>query len=147
MSEKWAYIDRTEIIPESLNPKFVKTFIVSYNFEKKQKLKFEIYDIDDFDQIENLERQEFIGVVECEIHDIVCAPTQSIGRPIVNKSNRKRNGILNIRGAEYDMGGNKILFQIGCLQFSTRSEVVLRMSYFTENKDWMPIHATEPLKN
>jgi len=49
MSEKWAYIDRTEIIPESLNPKFVKTFIVSYNFEKKQKLKFEIYDIDDFD--------------------------------------------------------------------------------------------------
>lgn len=69
------YIDRTEIIPESLNPKFVKTFIVSYNFEKKQKLKFEVYDIDDFDNIENLERQEFIGFVECEIHDIVCAPT------------------------------------------------------------------------
>lgn len=24
---------------------------------------------------------------------------------------------------------------------------MLRMSYFTDNKDWMPIHATEPLKN
>ena len=34
ISNKWVYIDRTEIIPESLNPKFVKTFIVNYIFEK-----------------------------------------------------------------------------------------------------------------
>lgn len=55
-SDKWVYIDRTEIIPESLNPKFVKTFIVNYIFERKQKLRFEIYDIDDFEAIDNLER-------------------------------------------------------------------------------------------
>lgn len=54
-SEKWINIGRTEIIPESLNPKFVKTFIVNYVFEKKQKLKFEVYDIDDFDAIDNLD--------------------------------------------------------------------------------------------
>lgn len=24
---------------------------------------------------------------------------------------------------------------------------MLRMSYFTDNKDWMPIYATEPIKN
>ncbi|CAD8179864.1 unnamed protein product [Paramecium octaurelia] len=145
--DKWVYIDRTEIIPESLNPKFVKTFIVNYIFERKQKLRFEIYDIDDFEAIDNLERQEFIGFVECEIRDIVCAPTQSISRTIINrKSNRKRNGLLHIRGAEYDMGGNTILFQIGCQQFTTKAEVLLRMSYFTDNKDWMPIHATEPIK-
>lgn len=54
--DKWVYIDRTEIIPESLNPKFVKTFIVNYIFERKQKLRFEIYDIDDFEAIDNLER-------------------------------------------------------------------------------------------
>lgn len=50
------FIDRTEVLPETLNPKFVKTFIVSYNFEKKQKLRFEIYDIDDFDCIDNFEK-------------------------------------------------------------------------------------------
>ena len=33
--EKWLEIGKTEVIPESLNPKFVKTFIVSYNLEKK----------------------------------------------------------------------------------------------------------------
>lgn len=54
-SDKWINIGRTEIIPESLNPKFVKTFIVNYVFEKKQKLKFEVYDIDDFDAIDNLD--------------------------------------------------------------------------------------------
>lgn len=55
ISDKWINIGRTEIIPESLNPKFVKTFIVNYVFEKKQKLKFEVYDIDDFDAIDNLD--------------------------------------------------------------------------------------------
>jgi hypothetical protein len=56
LSDKWVYIDRTEIIPETLNPKFVKTFIVNYIFERKQKLRFEVYDIDDFDAIDNLEK-------------------------------------------------------------------------------------------
>ena len=35
----WSEIGKTEIIPESLNPKFVKTLLVSYTMENPKKIK------------------------------------------------------------------------------------------------------------
>ena len=36
----------TEQINNNLNPQFVKSFEVSYFFEREQMLKFELYDVD-----------------------------------------------------------------------------------------------------
>ena len=44
----WSELGRTEVIMDSLSPKFVKSFQVEYKFEERQKFKIEAYDVDDF---------------------------------------------------------------------------------------------------
>jgi hypothetical protein len=43
-------VGRTEVIMDNLNPKFIKNFVLDYYFEERQKLKVEVYDMDDFDK-------------------------------------------------------------------------------------------------
>merc|ERR1711974_103283 len=45
-NEKWMELGRTEVIKDCLNPEWTKKFILHYNFEVRQMLKFEIYDED-----------------------------------------------------------------------------------------------------
>lgn len=142
------------MIPEDLNPKFVRTVVVNYNNEKKQKLRFDVVDVDDFNQIENLKAHEPIGSVECDnLNDIMFGSTQFSKQLYRVKNNEKKqktyikNAILHVRGAEYDSSGNKIEFELGCQSFSSRSDIVLRMSYCIEGNQWLPVHVTETIKN
>lgn len=68
MKESWQdrffEIGRTERIDDSLNPEWVKKFIISYNFETVQKLRFEVKDVDEGGE-------EFLGEYETTLADIV----------------------------------------------------------------------------
>lgn len=68
MKETWQdrffEIGRTERIDDSLNPEWVKKFIINYNFETVQKLRFEVKDVDE-------DCDEFLGEYETTLADIV----------------------------------------------------------------------------
>ncbi|XP_052647893.1 copine-1 isoform X5 [Harpia harpyja] len=66
---RWAELDRTERIKNSQNPEFCKKLVVDYYFEKVQKLKFAVYDIDNksFD----LNDDDYLGGIECTLGQIV----------------------------------------------------------------------------
>lgn len=49
------------------------------------QLKFDVWDIDDFKDIDNLAKQDPIGLAEVSLHEIVLSPGQSTTRPIVSK--------------------------------------------------------------
>ena len=124
------------MIPETVYPKFMKTFVVSYNFEKQQKLRFEIYDIDYFEDknINDLEKQDYIGFVETDLHEIVCSPTQSIYKPIVNPHNKRRkNGTLVVKGCEFDINSSKYVFYFSANVVS-KAELFLRVFTINENQ-------------
>lgn len=126
---------KTEVIPETTNPKFMKTFVVSYNFEKSQKLKFEIYDIDSFQDKNELEKQDYIGFVETELHEIICSPTQSIYKPIINPHiKRKKNGILVVKGCEFDINSSKYVFKFSTKNVSSKLELFVRVYTMNENQ-------------
>lgn len=57
-------VGRTERIDDSLNPEWVKKFILNYNFETVQKMKFEVFDVD-------YDGQDFLGKYETTLADIV----------------------------------------------------------------------------
>ena len=114
----------------------MKTFVVSYNFEKQQKLRFEIYDIDYFEDknINDLEKQDYIGFVETDLHEIVCSPTQSIYKPIVNPHNKRRkNGTLVVKGCEFDINSSKYVFYFSANVVS-KAELFLRVFTINENQ-------------
>ena len=93
----WEKFGRTEMIDNNLNPKvsaqgmidlqqlnnncihiiqFSKTFLLNYQFEEIQELKFVVYDVDDRDHIEDLRRHDLIGETHCTLADIVTAEQQ-----------------------------------------------------------------------
>lgn len=44
---KWQRLGITEVIMDNLNPSWVKSFDVQYNFEKREMFRIDIYDVDD----------------------------------------------------------------------------------------------------
>lgn len=64
----FAQLDRTERIKNCQNPEFCKKLVVDYYFEKVQKLKFGVYDIDNksFD----LNDDDYLGGIECTLGQV-----------------------------------------------------------------------------
>ncbi|XP_039982806.1 copine-3-like isoform X1 [Xiphias gladius] len=65
----WYEFGRTEMILNCLNPKFAKKFVIDYYFEMLQRLKFEVYDIDN--NTYDLSDDDFLGELECTLGQIV----------------------------------------------------------------------------
>lgn len=62
--DRYFEVGRTERIDDNLNPEWVKKFILNYNFETVQKMKFEVWDVDP-------SGQDFLGQFETTLADIV----------------------------------------------------------------------------
>ncbi|XP_051873554.1 copine-9-like isoform X1 [Pristis pectinata] len=45
-SKEWREYGRTEVIENTLNPDFVRKFVLDYFFEEKQNLRFDVYSVD-----------------------------------------------------------------------------------------------------
>nr|XP_033770763.1 copine-1-like isoform X3 [Geotrypetes seraphini]XP_033770764.1 copine-1-like isoform X3 [Geotrypetes seraphini]XP_033770765.1 copine-1-like isoform X3 [Geotrypetes seraphini]XP_033770766.1 copine-1-like isoform X3 [Geotrypetes seraphini]XP_033770767.1 copine-1-like isoform X3 [Geotrypetes seraphini] len=81
---QWAELDRTERINNCQKPEFSKKPIIDYYFEKVQKLKFGIYDIDNksFD----LSDDDYLGGFEGTLGQIVSS--QSVTHPLELKKGK-----------------------------------------------------------
>ncbi|XP_015229508.1 PREDICTED: copine-8-like [Cyprinodon variegatus] len=45
-TKEWREFGRTEVIENTLNPDFVRKFVLDYFFEEKQNLRFDVYNVD-----------------------------------------------------------------------------------------------------
>ena len=82
---------------DSLNPEWVKSFDLNYKFEEQQFFKAVVYDVDDFQNIYNFEKHDFIGEVEFNLHEIVTAKDQIYIKQIYKQ---KRDAVIEIIGEE-----------------------------------------------
>ncbi|KAL5473575.1 hypothetical protein EMCRGX_G028072 [Ephydatia muelleri] len=69
----WVKVGRTEVIDNNLNPKFSTTFRLEYRFEEIQNLQFVVYDVDDKHHVDNIDKQELVGTMECTLAEIMAA--------------------------------------------------------------------------
>lgn len=101
----WKDLDKTEVIMDNLNPKFVKHFQVEYKFEETQHFKAEVYDVDDFSENAPLKNHDFIGNLEFKLHEVVTKVDQKLTKPLQNPK-RKNNGQIVITADEKKEGSN-----------------------------------------
>ena len=73
-SNIWKEIGKTEVIWDSLEPKWVKNFEVQYHFEKREYYKVVVYDVDDANNLGNYAGHDLVGSIEFAIHEIVTSP-------------------------------------------------------------------------
>lgn len=78
--DRFAEVGRTETMKDCLNPEWVKKFVLNYNFETVQKMRFEIWDVDP-------DGKEFLGHFDTTLADIVAySGRQFIGKLSGNES-------------------------------------------------------------
>ncbi|KAM6925096.1 copine-5-like [Xenentodon cancila] len=80
-SKQWREFGRTEVIKNTLNPDFVRKYILDYFFEEKQNLRFDVYDIDS--KSPDLGKHDFLGQVHCTLGEIVGSPASRLEKPLV----------------------------------------------------------------
>uniref|UniRef100_A0A667ZNI3 Copine Va n=1 Tax=Myripristis murdjan TaxID=586833 RepID=A0A667ZNI3_9TELE len=69
-----------EVIDNTLNPDFVRKYILDYFFEEKQNLRFDVYDIDS--KSPDLTKHDFLGQVFCTLGEIVGSPASRLEKPL-----------------------------------------------------------------
>uniref|UniRef100_A0A8C7KBL1 Copine 5 n=1 Tax=Oncorhynchus kisutch TaxID=8019 RepID=A0A8C7KBL1_ONCKI len=70
----------TEVIDNTLDPDFVRKYILDYFFEEKQNLRFDVYDIDS--KSPDLAKHDFLGQVFCTLGEIVGSPASRLEKPL-----------------------------------------------------------------
>uniref|UniRef100_A0A672T184 Copine-1-like n=1 Tax=Sinocyclocheilus grahami TaxID=75366 RepID=A0A672T184_SINGR len=80
--DKWSEVERTERVKNCQDPEFSTKLHIDYHFEKVQKLKFGIYDIDN--KSVDLKDDDFLGGFECTLGQIVSS--RKITRPLQLKA-------------------------------------------------------------
>uniref|UniRef100_A0A914Y8A0 Copine-3 n=1 Tax=Panagrolaimus superbus TaxID=310955 RepID=A0A914Y8A0_9BILA len=90
---------RTECVKNCLNPEWNTKIILDYMFEERQRMKFEIYDIDSGSQA--LSHHDFLGRAECDLADIVASPFSTLTLPL---KDLKQNGTITIHAEEVNEG-------------------------------------------
>ncbi|KAK5896016.1 hypothetical protein CgunFtcFv8_009661 [Champsocephalus gunnari] len=68
-NKEWREFGRTEVIDNTLNPDFVRKFILDYFFEERQNLRFDLYDVDS--KSANLSKHDFLGQAYCTLGEVV----------------------------------------------------------------------------
>ncbi|XP_062297568.1 copine-3-like isoform X1 [Scomber scombrus] len=142
----WYEFGRTEMILNSLNPRFAKKFVIDYYFEMLQKLKFSVFDIDN--DTYSLEDDDFLGELECTLGQIVS--NKHMTRTLTLKDGRpaghgtitiSAEEITDTRVAHFEISGRKL-----DKKYLWWSDPFLEFYKQTET-GWQLAHRTEVIRN
>nr|XP_014352348.1 PREDICTED: copine-5 [Latimeria chalumnae] len=86
-TKQWREFGRTEVIDNTLNPDFVRKFILDYFFEEKQNLRFDLYDVDS--KSPDLSKHDFLGQTFCTLGEIVGSPGSRLEKPLAGIPGKK----------------------------------------------------------
>ncbi|CAL9702937.1 unnamed protein product [Knipowitschia caucasica] len=90
--QQWREFGRTEVIDNTLNPDFVRKYILDYFFEEKQNLRFDVYDVDS--KSPELGKHDFLGQVFCTLGEIVGSPGSRLEKPLGGIPGKKCGSII-----------------------------------------------------
>ncbi|XP_068414113.1 copine-5 isoform X3 [Eschrichtius robustus] len=91
-NKQWREFGRTEVIDNTLNPDFVRKFIVDYFFEEKQNLRFDLYDVDS--KSPDLSKHDFLGQAFCTLGEIVGSPGSRLEKSLTGVPGKKCGTII-----------------------------------------------------
>ncbi|XP_069765171.1 copine-8 isoform X3 [Narcine bancroftii] len=91
-NKEWRESGRTEAIDNTLNPDFVRKFLLDYFFEERQNLRFDLYDVDS--KSSNLSEHDFLGQAFCTLGEIVGSQGSRLEKPLVGIPGKKCGTII-----------------------------------------------------
>ncbi|KAJ0266195.1 Protein BONZAI 2 [Hirschfeldia incana] len=156
---------RSEVVLNSLNPKWIKKLTLSYQFEAVQTLLFRVYDIDtqfqnSRDEMLKLDEQQFLGEATCTLSEIITKSNRTIALELMRKE-----GVAAAAQTQPQNCGKLVVHAEESLASKTTTEIVFRclnleskdhfsksdpflvISKMVEHGSPIPVSKTEVLKN
>ncbi|KAI3463529.1 hypothetical protein Pfo_020192 [Paulownia fortunei] len=155
-------LGRTEVVLNSLSPKWIRKYTVTYQFEMVQNLVFRVYDVDtQFHNIDvkalKLEEQQFLGEASCTLSEIVTKSNRMLTLDLTHEevsvpAHIQKSGQLTVYAEESVASKTTAELILRCSDLEakdlfSKSDPFLVMSKFTESGVLVPICKTEVLKN
>uniref|UniRef100_A0A8C1JP96 Copine I n=1 Tax=Cyprinus carpio TaxID=7962 RepID=A0A8C1JP96_CYPCA len=142
--DKWTEVERTERVKNCQDPEFSTKLHIDYHFEKVQKLKFGVYDIDN--KSVNLSDDDFLGGFECTLGQIVSS--RKITRPLQLKAGKPAGkGTITVT-ADETKDNRAIVMEVEAKNLDKKdmfgkSDPFLEFFKQEEDGKWQLVHRTE----
>ena len=109
-ADTWLEVGRTEMIKDSLNPKWERKFQVDFSFEERQEVKFEIWDWDA--NSKQLDAHDFLGRSETTLAKIVAAQGKCFTAPLTDARGYHSEGsTISITAEELEVNKELVSLQ------------------------------------
>ncbi|KAM6973457.1 copine-8-like [Aplochiton taeniatus] len=148
-NREWREFARTEVIDNTLNPDFVRKFIVDYFFEERQNLRFDLYDLDS--KSDNLSKHDFLGQAFCTLGEVVGSPSCRMDKTLMGIPGKKCGTII-VRAEELSNCRESVMLQfcgnkLDKKDFFGKSDPFLVFYRSNEDGSFTICHKTEVVKN
>ncbi|XP_068162746.1 copine-8 [Antennarius striatus] len=148
-NKEWREFGRTEVIDNTLNPDFVRKFILDYFFEERQNLRFDLYDVDS--KSANLSKHDFLGQVYCTLGEVVGSLGSRLEKPLGGIPGKKCGTII-VKAEELNNCRESVMMQfcgnkLDKKDFFGKSDPFLVFYRSNEDGTFTICHKTEVVKN
>ncbi|KAM9772439.1 copine-8 isoform X2 [Syngnathus typhle] len=148
-NKEWREFGRTEVIDNTLNPDFVRKFILDYFFEERQNLRFDLYDVDS--KSANLSKHDFLGQAYCTLGEAVGSLGSRLEKPLGGITGKKCGTII-VTAEELNNCRESVMMQfcgnkLDKKDFFGKSDPFLVFYRSNEDSTFTICHKTEVVKN
>ncbi|CAD7705375.1 unnamed protein product [Ostreobium quekettii] len=149
----WEEVGRTEVVANNLNPVFIKSFSILYQFEHIQRMKLCIYDVDSVGDPARiaLRNQDFLGQAEFALSEVVSNSQGKKELSLVNTGRRMSGkSMVVVQYEEQSKLSDEVTLSIsasGILSKKKPPSTVLVVSKAQEGGAWQPVARSEVQHN
>ncbi|XP_072791069.1 copine-9 isoform X4 [Taeniopygia guttata] len=148
-SSEWKEFGRTEVIDNTLNPDFVRKFVLDYYFEEKQNLRFDVYNVDS--KSCSALKQDFLGQAFVALGEVIGSQRGRLERPLTGVPG-KRCGTILLLAEELSNCRDIVTMQLCANKldkkdFFGKSDPFLVFYRSNEDGTFTICHKTEVVKN
>ncbi|KAH3738548.1 hypothetical protein DPMN_045185 [Dreissena polymorpha] len=147
---QWKEVCRTEAIRNTLNPKFVKSFILDFDHSLPQNLMFSVYDIDNSST--DLGDHDFVGSAEFSSSELIDPKLSICTRcKTLRVAGRSRGrGIISVTSERIVDCKEKVTLHAGAHKLNKRGRIIsskpdsyLEISRSIDNVSYQPVFRSE----
>ncbi|KAK9976139.1 hypothetical protein ABG768_021345 [Culter alburnus] len=148
-NKEWREFGRTEVIDNTLNPDFVRKFILDYFFEERQNIRFDLYDVDS--KSSNLSKHDFLGQAFCSLGEVVGSQGSRMEKNLGGIPGKKCGKII-VKAEELSNCRESVMMQfcgnkLDKKDFFGKSDPFLVFYRSNEDGTFTICHKTEVVKN
>ncbi|XP_056434178.1 copine-8 [Gadus chalcogrammus] len=148
-NKEWREFGRTEVIDNTLNPDFVRKFVLDYFFEERQNLRLDLYDVDS--NSADLSKHDFLGQACCTLGEVVGSLGSRVEKPLGGIPGKKCGTVI-VKAEELSNCRESVLMQfcgnkLDKKDFFGKSDPFLVFYRSNEDGSFTICHKTEVVKN